>query len=168
MNSRLNAETWTRARLDTLRRLWMTDLSMAQIAAHLNQLDGPPVSKDSVSGKASRMNLPPKPVRVTPGPVARPKKRRSPAPKPKPVITPAPTAPAPLLLTIEQLNGSTCRFPIGYPAKYCGHQTSMDGETHRTYCDHHHDLCHTKARDPVPRRTNRFQEYTAKLNFAVV
>lgn len=167
MNTRETATTWTPARLDTLRRLWMTDLSMSQIAAHLNQLAGPRVTKSSVSGKSQRLNLPPKPIKLAPGPAPKPKKRPR---KTKRVFAPVldASAPTPLLLTMDQLDGSTCRFPIGYPARYCGHQTGMDGETHRTYCDHHHEICHTKPRDPVPRKSNRLQEYTAKLNFAVV
>jgi len=50
-------ETWTDARVAMLKGLWPTTASVTAIANMLNDLEGKKITRNSVVGKASRLEL---------------------------------------------------------------------------------------------------------------
>jgi GcrA cell cycle regulator len=155
---------WADAHIDELKRLNdETELSCAQLAVQINRDFGTAYSRNAVIGKLARMGLVAKnrPGRNTIGKSRTPRER-----KPRNRIIQANgnsnrlriiesvesepialrcAAVEPLNILLDELTAATCHYPYGDtpPFFYCGHAT-LDGAT---YCDLHHELCHTQARD---------------------
>ena len=127
---------WTDERVERLRQLWCVEgWSAGVIAAEL----GHGISRVAVVGKARRMGLPRRRVRVkfkNPGSFALRQPPRTAGRKE--AETPAPLSPGPHRLSIDQLTVHTCRWPYGNPAApdfgYCGKFKEASG---RPYCEHH-------------------------------
>ncbi len=83
-----------------------------------------------------------------------PSTRRAPVPprlRPMPVSLPVITAPVPRLLQLTELNGHTCKWPVGDPQiegfGFCGNDKGLEG----SYCQFHTKL----ASRPLPARRLR-------------
>jgi GcrA cell cycle regulator len=120
---------WTAERVETIKSLWGTGLSAAQIASRL----GASLSRSAVLGKVHRLGLP----RAT-------EPRRTlgrPAVTSKPATPKAETPPAGLFLGVkmENLTRTHCRYPEGDPVidiTFCGQP--RDGAS--SYCAHHRKI----------------------------
>ncbi len=129
--------TWTEARVETLKELWIEGLSCAQIARHLGG-----ITRNAVIGKVSRLGLP---GRATP---SAPRRRigayRSSSPAPRhalrlvgatlPPPAPLPLSPIETSAVIEQLQDHMCKWPVTGVGgtHFCGAQ-----KTRGSYCAKH-------------------------------
>jgi GcrA cell cycle regulator len=146
------SNVWTPAMLATFRALHRGDGTFEAMAAQMSAIFQLEISRNALIGKARRMELP---MRNEAG-------SRKPARRPKPVVIPRPVAAsAPILpppepiapdeegLSIYQLTGTTCRWPLGKmedrpPFRFCGEETPIEA----SYCDKHHELGHHRPRQP--------------------
>lgn len=133
---------WTEPRIARLKKLWAEGLSASQIARDLGQ----GVTRNAVIAKVHRLRLssPDRAkARVT---QARPKSRPKAAPKPSttavPRKDPQPLPPEPVvegtprLITLLELEGHACKWPVGMPhpvQRFCGLRREEDGP----YCAFH-------------------------------
>ena len=157
-------QTWTEDRIELLTKLWREGLSASQIAAEL----GGDVSRNSVLGKANRLELvrnevkgagtprPRKPDRLMaplqvapsqPGPALPSAETREQPPK-APAVTAASgevAAPRFKCVTLMQLRESMCRWPLGDPAtpefRFCGARADMG----MPYCGYHAQIAYQPA-----------------------
>lgn len=113
---------WTEARVATLREMWAAGKTQVDIALALG-LD----SRGAVSGKIARLGL----SRVKPAP-ERPRGARSEKCAPTPYKSDAVLPEG--RLTLAELDGDVCHFPVGdaLPYKFCGEPTT--GETYCPSC----------------------------------
>jgi GcrA cell cycle regulator len=142
---------WTDARVETLKALWLSGLSAAQVAAALGG-----VTRNAVIGKLHRLGVagragasppgggaPARPpvCRLAPTTSQRSARRRRPRAQPSGpgLSAPAPTAPEgpPLVADLLSLGPHACRWPIGEPAAggfgFCGRAAAGAG----SYCAGH-------------------------------
>ena len=123
---------WTDERLEELKKLWATGLSISQIGEALG------VSRNAIAGKAHRMGLPKRP-----SPIIKPKAEK---PKVEPVVE---EQDLPLRLELRQLvwSRTKCCWPTGDPKKngfkFCG-DTVVPG---KPYCLPHCQEAYTTSRD---------------------
>ena len=123
---------WTEERLEGLKKLWATGLSISQIGEALG------VSRNAIAGKAHRMGLPKRP-----SPISKPKAEK---PKVEPVVE---EQDLPLRLELRQLvwSRSKCCWPTGDPKKngfvFCGDMV-VPG---KPYCLPHCQEAYTTSRD---------------------
>lgn len=115
----------------------LTALCEQQIYSATEIADDLGCTRNMAIGKVSRMpNLSLLPLRV----VSRRPKQFVPKAKPKPIIAePAPEAPPSLMLDIEVINDTTCRYPgpeTRAPYSYCGNAVHKGA-----YCSYHFSLC---------------------------
>lgn len=157
--------TWTEERIERLKELWGEGLSASQIAAEL----GGDVSRNAVLGKAHRLGLaqgegkgastrrPRKPTRPPePAPVIETSPENNPEPARMILTQPTAEAAEPPLqrdvvvprsegVTIMELRGAMCRWPLGDPTtpefRYCGAQ-AVEG---LPYCPHHAQIAYQPA-----------------------
>ncbi|MEH3143767.1 MAG: GcrA cell cycle regulator [Methylobacterium frigidaeris] len=158
--------SWTKERVELLRRLWIDGRSASQIAAEIGG-----VSRNAVIGKVHRLGLagrvlkseaepaapaplPTRRVRAdeAPAPAGRPATVLAPAPAPLALVQqPGPAGPADVALpvservTIMELRESMCRWPMGDPAtpdfRFCGARSI----TGLPYCTHHASIAYQPA-----------------------
>ena len=143
---------WTPSMVATFRALHRGGGSFVEIAAQMSATFGLEISRNACIGKARRLELP---MRASDGqrvPLARPAKT---VPK-KPVLVDAPISPPPPVevepepevgLSIYQLTGTTCRWPLGKmedrpPFRYCGHDAPIE----EAYCADHRAVGYNKPR----------------------
>ena len=122
--------TWTEERVAELIRLWQAGHSASAIGKLLG------VSKNSVVGKAHRMQLPSRPSPIKRGSSA-PRAKRPVQPAIKPITT-RPVAPPPRRRIIRHAkNGRGCMWPDGDPGEpdfhFCG-APALEG---KPYCEEH-------------------------------
>ena len=123
---------WTDERLEELKKLWATGLSISQIGEALG------VSRNAIAGKAHRMGLPKRP-----SPISKPKAEK---PKVQQVVE---EQDLPLRLELRQLvwSRSKCCWPTGDPKKngflFCG-EPVVPG---KPYCLKHCYEAYTTSRD---------------------
>src|SRR3954465_16062742 len=157
-------QTWTEDRIELLTKLWREGLSASQIAAEL----GGDVSRNSVLGKANRLDLvrnevkgagtprhrkpdrlmaPLQVARSQVGPALPSAKTREQPPN-APAVTAAPgemAAPRFKCVTLMQLRESMCRWPLGDPAtpefRFCGARANMG----MPYCGYHAQIAYQPA-----------------------
>src|SRR5262245_48128062 len=114
---------WTDERITRLKELWARgELSAAQIA---NQLG---VTRNSVLGKADRLNLPSHShMNGAPrkhAPAEKRVRRHQVPPPPPPIVEPPPPVPF-LAITFAQLTERRCHYPRGDdPILFCGQPTN--------------------------------------------
>jgi GcrA cell cycle regulator len=144
-----NSSGWTDNRAERLKTFWADGRSASEIAALLGE-----VSRCAVIGKIHRLGLP---GRKT---ASRQPRRTSPRrdragrvsirmpvfirPLPVPPID-LPPAPAALMLSVAQLTGATCHWPVGDPLLpgfgFCGCQKAPGAP----YCEHHAAIAYNPA-----------------------
>jgi GcrA cell cycle regulator len=166
---------WSQPHVDALKRLNdETDLSCTQLAVQINLDFGTAYSRNAVIGKLARLGLV---AKNRPGRNIIGKSRALRERKPRNRIIQANgnsnrlriiksiesepitlrcAAVVPLNISLNELHSDVCHYPYGDtpPFAYCGHATLGAGP----YCDLHHELCHTQARDsrgPRPAATAR-------------
>jgi DNA repair protein RadC len=158
---------WTDARVETLKTLWLSGLSAAQVAAALGG-----VSRNAVIGKLHRLGVagrasaslpdsgaPSPPVRrLAPTSQQSARRRRARAQPSGPDLSaPAPSSPEgpPLAADLLSLGPHACRWPIGEPAAggfgFCGRPAAGAGP----YCAGHRARAYRGAGpaldgDPLP------------------
>ena len=143
---------WTPERIEALTCLWNDGLPANQIAAKLGQ-----VTRNAVIGKVHRLGLPgrkttsrsPRPRRTSP---RRTSTGRVSMRKPAPLLrsypaTPDDLPPTPaLMLSVAQLTGSTCHWPVGDPREagfgFCGARTAAGRQP---YCAAHQRTGHNRG-----------------------
>lgn len=138
------SDFWTPERAERFIIMWNDGrLSASEIAAVLARQECRPVSRNAILGKARRMKLPPRVVKVR---VPSLPKRKRVAKKPKArmsaVIVAAPALDGPFVetarLSLTELTDATCKWPVGDPKAadfgFCGLPTA---EGH-VYCPAHH------------------------------
>ncbi|ACL62159.1 GcrA family cell cycle regulator [Methylobacterium nodulans] len=156
--------SWTKERVELLKRLWGEGRSASQIAAEIGG-----VSRNAVIGKVHRLGLAGRVLRsngAAPAPAqprrAASEEARGPSPAPMPtVVAPAPAplalvrpesiAPAEVALplservTIMELREFMCRWPMGDPSspdfRFCGARSI----TGLPYCMHHARIAYQPA-----------------------
>jgi GcrA cell cycle regulator len=136
--------------MEQLRSLWGRRLSAAEIGAVIG------CSRHAVIGKAHRLGLAPieRPATETAPSRCRDKRfpwirkrRLSQAIKEASELEDIPLTVVgePRMLSILEINATTCRWPIGDPRKpdfgYCGHPTKSGS----AYCDGHHAVAYRPA-----------------------
>ncbi len=159
--------SWTKERVELLRRLWIDGRSASQIAAEIGG-----VSRNAVIGKIHRLGLAGRVLKAenepaAPAPAPRggcgPRRRRRPPRVRPPVVAPAPVSlalvpqpgpsgpsdvalPVSERVTIMELREFMCRWPMGDPAtpdfRFCGARSI----TGLPYCTHHASI----ALPPAP------------------
>ncbi|MGY2046774.1 GcrA family cell cycle regulator [Methylobacterium sp. JK268] len=150
--------SWTKERVELLKRLWGEGRSASQIAAEIGG-----VSRNAVIGKVHRLGLAgrvtktngaPAPRSRAPGDEERPATLPTivaPAPAPLALIRAEPPAPVEVALpvservTIMELREFMCRWPMGDPAspdfRFCGARSI----TGLPYCTHHARIAYQPA-----------------------
>jgi len=143
---------WSAEHVEQLRSLWGRRLSAAEIGALIG------CSRHAVIGKACRIGLPPADREPVPRPaVRRGPERRFPWIRKRPCFgklndaeladIPLPVIGTPRMLSIVELDGTTCRWPIGDPRRpsfgYCGHAAKAGSG----YCDGHHAIAYKPVDD---------------------
>ena len=143
---------WLVEHTEQLRALWGRRLSAAEIGAVIG------CSRHAIIGKARRIGLPPierEPVRKPPVRHGRDKqfpwirkRRQAPGTIAKDAELkdiPLTVIGEPRMLSIVELDASTCRWPIGDPRRasfgYCGHPTRPGSN----YCEGHHAIAFLPA-----------------------
>lgn len=157
-------DPWTKQRVALLKKLWPARYSAQQIADTINaRYPGPYLTRCAVLGKRRRMGLPEKPKQQPkhrPGVEPRRAKKSPPPVRQKPAD--------PLMIQTADLGPGVCHYPIGHPRApgfgYCGNATSQNGDSYRTYCDHHHGLTHQKLPPKLVREPGKLELFTRKLN----
>lgn len=108
-----------------------------------------------------------------------PKVKAPPAPKPEPVkkarlpasgwhnsgvpipghIPPQPPAPEPLRVTLMELDGRSCRWPVTdrAPWRYCGHGVVGENSVSTPYCAHHARAALPKDNPKKPRTVKQLE-----------
>ena len=121
--------SWTDERVADLKRLWETGKSASEIGKILG------VSKNSVVGKAHRLQLRgrPSPIRRISLPKVKVKARPEPAPS-RPVIV---AQPAPLPRPRRAGKGPKCLWPIGDPGEPDFHFCEGQAVPGKPYCAEH-------------------------------
>lgn len=152
-----NASPWTDATNTRLRHLWNEGLSTAEIGRRLN------VSKNSVIGKAHRLDLPgrPSPIKCVDGP--KPRQLRPRLPRHLPESPPTPAArpgtdgealgtsgnPAPRITTttvrIPPLRIVECCWPIGDPGTSSFRFCDAPALAGKPYCACHARLAYVRT-----------------------
>ncbi|GJD52219.1 hypothetical protein OPKNFCMD_4981 [Methylobacterium crusticola] len=159
--------SWTKERVELLKRLWSDGRSASQIAAEIGG-----VSRNAVIGKVHRLGLAGRVLKANGADGGAPAGRRprpeAEAPAPAAVETPTMLAPAPPALalvqakvaaaaeialpgservTIMELREYMCRWPMGDPSspefRYCGDRSI----TGLPYCTHHARIAYQPAAD---------------------
>src|SRR5690606_22606080 len=126
-----SGDAWTAERLELTARWWRQGVSAGVIATRLQ------VTRNSVISRPRSLGLPgiARVPTITLQPCRRPVRCDEP---------PEPPAPEPLRISVEQLTGRTCRWPVGWPGApgfgFCGHRT-RDGSV---YCEAHHRAAYTR------------------------
>ncbi|ACA20935.1 GcrA cell cycle regulator [Methylobacterium sp. 4-46] len=155
--------SWTKERVELLKRLWGEGRSASQIAAEIGG-----VSRNAVIGKVHRLGLAGRVLKSNGAPAPVPRSRapseeeRPPAQAPVPTMVapapaslalvraePPPSAEAALPLservTIMELREFMCRWPMGDPAspdfRFCGARSI----TGLPYCTHHARIAYQPA-----------------------
>lgn len=147
---------WTDEIIARLRLLWDEGLSTAEIGRRLG------ISKNSVVGKAHRLDLParPSPIRrgATPAPRATPRRASGSTLPPlampaAPVVVevPRPAPPRPVLIAAGASRPSprvpACCWPIGEPGtpnfRFCGDPAMAN----KPYCQPHAEIAYVRVRD---------------------
>ena len=145
-----NGNAWSDDRVADLERLWAEGYSASIIAEKLG------VTRNSVIGKAFRLELPPPAEKI--GKPSGPRKVVVKKPKPEPtrlfrlfapeLYQPRCVEVAPLNLTTLEIDLSTqCQYIAGDDLLHCGHIVQPKS----SYCPKHHELCHEPTRFPVYR-----------------
>lgn len=112
---------WTDEKVQELTRLWNEGLTTGEIGKKLG------VSKNAVVGKAHRLGL-----KSRPSPIKRPApKKKKAAAKPKQKAAPKQK------VTIMDLTGHTCRWPIGDPRDDGFHFCGKHCDIGTPYCKDH-------------------------------
>jgi len=132
--------SWTPAMVATFRALHRSNGSFATIAAQMSAIFGLPITRNACIGKARRLELP---MRANDGLRKTLPRPARPVKIPVPVAAPIEPEPEPPAvegegISIYQLNGTTCRWPLGPvettpPYRYCG--AGCDVEV--PYCAEH-------------------------------
>ncbi|MEA2754265.1 MAG: GcrA cell cycle regulator [Aliidongia sp.] len=109
---------WTQERVDELGKLWTEGLSTAEIGRRLG------ITKNSVVGKAHRLELAPRPspVKLTGKP------RQKPAPK------------------VVEITGPTCSWPHGHPGEKGFHFCGARAITGKPYCAEHAAIAYVRPK----------------------
>ncbi|TGD94717.1 GcrA family cell cycle regulator [Methylobacterium nonmethylotrophicum] len=155
--------SWTKERVELLKRLWSEGKSASQIAAEIGG-----VSRNAVIGKVHRLGLAGRIVKPNGAPPAGRKARgeaelpAAPAPETPAVLAPAPPAlaliqtqaaasppavalPESARVTIMELREFMCRWPMGDPSspefRFCGDRAI----TGLPYCTHHSRIAYQPA-----------------------
>ncbi len=140
---------WTNEMIDQLKQMWKKGFTTNEIAKELG------VSKNSIIGKVHRLNL-----TARPSPIK--KKEKTPAPETNTKVASKPSNPQdsksqkitinPIEVTahkntclkLGELDGHTCRWPIGDPKDdnfcFCGKKVRAG----QTYCDEHAAIAYVK------------------------
>jgi len=161
--------TWTDENIELLKKLWDEGVSCSQIAARI-----PGASRNAVIGKVHRLGLPRRATkyhtdayRSQRAPSSKPKQPRKPAGNPafRKLLNdnPEPIDPVEELVipeaerkTLQQLEESHCRWPIGDPQHadfhFCGRQKVAG----LSYCNHHAKRAYVA---PQPRQRSRQKPY---------
>jgi len=132
--------SWTPAMVATLRALHRGGGSFIEIAAQMSAIFKIELSRNACIGKARRLELP---MRADDGPRKTLPRPAKPVKLPVPVAAPIPPPPEPEPvegegISIYQLNGTTCRWPLGPvetvpPYQYCGGHCDVEVP----YCAEH-------------------------------
>jgi len=161
-NPRLS-DTWTEERIILLLKLDAENkLSRSQIANEMHRQTGSAFSRNAIIGKLARLGVPRKQrpeinmilVRVR---NARPKTISGP---PKPLPQPAIILQTSLMLSMDDLTPTTCRYPTspsGLPIAFCGHEIARS-----SYCAAHYRICYNSPRDPRPDASIRMKIMNAR------
>lgn len=144
-------DTWTDARVSTLRQLVGAGLKATRIAAELG------IGRGAVIGKLARMGVPlagawtvpidpstrPKKPKIERRAPLMPRKLKPPAPIDEPELTDLPPDESPFACSILELDETRCHWPMGTPGtdafQYCG--THIDGGV---YCGRHARLAYKR------------------------
>ena len=138
---------WTPAMMATLKALHRKGGSFEEMAIEMSAIFKTEISRNALIGKARRMELP---MRSTEGPRKPPLTPPKPASRPVPVAAPIPPPPEPIAaepgLSIYQLAGDTCRWPLGKvsdrpPYRYCGETTPFE----EVYCTKHRAIGYNRS-----------------------
>lgn len=144
---------WSYKRIEVLKKLWQDGATASDIASAL----GGGVTRSAVLGKIHHLGL--KRPRAPPACLPKPEvvtTSTSPVggvPEPS---TPLPSDPfttqAPLMLSLMELSGATCRWPVGSgdPQRFCGHPVG-DG----VYCAEHAQASRPKVATKLSRHSAR-------------
>ncbi len=126
--------TWTPERVDNLRRLWDEGLTTAEIGKQIG------VSKNSVVGKAHRLELPSRPSPIRRGITRRPAKSVR-----KTVVK---TRSQPRVLPINR-TGMCCQWPIGHPGEADFHFCGEPAVESKPYCARHYSIAYIHNKPKV-------------------
>ncbi|MCF4127833.1 GcrA family cell cycle regulator [Methylobacterium sp. SyP6R] len=153
--------SWTKERVELLKRLWSDGRSASQIAAEIGG-----VSRNAVIGKVHRLGLAgrvlkangaapaggrrPRPESGAAAPVAETPSMLAPAPPALALVQPAPSSatvalPESARVTIMELREFMCRWPMGDPStpdfRFCGDRAIAG----LPYCTHHCRIAYQPA-----------------------
>ena len=141
---------WTEEAIGKLRALWAEGLSTAEIGRRLN------ISKNTVVGKAHRLNLPPRPspIRRSEGTTATPRTnqpKRTSGPT-LPPLSASMSAPMPGLRAVMpspkySQRATPCCWPIGEPGKPSFHFCNAASAAGKPYCEDHAAIAYVRVRD---------------------
>jgi GcrA cell cycle regulator len=153
---------WSDTQLDMLRSDWRDpELSLSDMATHINLETGSDFSRNAIAGKANRLGLPlrrqpnskhgqraaPKPRKPSNRPVNLARIRRPKLNRPE-----SADGPPHLHLTLQQLTDATCKFPRGEERfTFCGQSVQPDSP----YCSFHHRLCYRPPETRAPNSIRR-------------
>lgn len=125
---------WTDERIELLKSLWGEGLTTGEIGKRLG------VSKNAVVGKAHRLGL-----KGRPSPIKRTRK----AAKPEKAEKPAAPTPA-----IMELQGPTCRWPIGDPREPDFHFCGAPALPGKPYCREHAAIAYVNSSNKAKAEEN--------------
>lgn len=136
---------WTEHELNLLRELWESGLSSTEIGHRIGGR-----SKNSIIGKAHRLNLSLRPHAIQYGRTPRPVVA-APIPRPGPVTLPRlksiPPEPPVNFRPAPTLSDQTCCWPLGEPGtpsfRFCTNRAKFG----RPYCPEHHKRAYLQRRD---------------------
>jgi GcrA cell cycle regulator len=138
----MSTDAWPDEKIEKLRVLWAEGHSTGEIGRRLN------VSKNSVVGKAHRLNLPPRE-----SPIKRNGEAKPVAPRRvgnKPTLPTLRCAPATALVELSMKysgRSQPCCWPIGTPGKPSFHYCGADGLPGKPYCAEHASIAYVRVRD---------------------
>lgn len=154
---------WTNEAIDRLRALWAEGHSTAEIGRRMG------ISKNSVVGKAHRLDLParPSPIRRDPAtprpaatgrrptlpplraamPIAAAPRREEPKPVAPSILALPPKPAAGVVRAFPRVSSKACCWPIGEPGTKSFRFCDSEASTGKPYCQEHAALAYVKVRD---------------------